>query len=183
MKVKRGKENVAGKIFAILCLSTMILIAVVSTVVNFKSPNPTTPATMPVALPMVAQVGEEGEVRVDLPDAPVVPPTGQNLSPNSTKIDDAGVATSTTEQYAGFWAAVEAQAVGRSDYDRDGLSSPKEIEAFKQAFVTALGYQLDPDTGSVTAADGTEVSVETLTCYFNGYVPERPYIKPNCSSK
>lgn len=188
----RRKKHKWAKVIAYLSVGGMIFLGIATTALNVSldllDPDPIT------TLPSLAQFDDEGNLKTSTPETPVAAPKpADRLLPMGVKISDPDD-TSTSDGVVGgnevhgnnrayrkFWKKVERNAVSRADYNRDGTVTEKELATFKYTFVTGLGFRLDPKTGIVHMADGkTHVRVSTLECFFNGYVPERPYIKPNC---
>lgn len=110
--------------------------------------------------------------------------------PMASKISDGGdlvvpeildiSRTETGAMYTLFWEAFAYQAASYADTDKDGTLSPAELEVAKKDFLSSLGYVMDESGVVYVEGTKTVVSPDTLTCYFNGIVPGRGYIKPNC---
>lgn len=184
----------------------LILVGLIgTTVVNLFNSSGYQRGYKPVeTLPSVEELREERiealPVPVETPptvkNAPLPPSTTpissvpvQDLQPMATKISEnitvspeqISLFPESSDIYDEFWASFEAQAGRTSDYNKNGRVEPLELAKSKQSFLSNLGYVVDPASRMIyVKGSNVQVSPETLMCYFNGMVPTRGYIKPNC---
>lgn len=51
------------------------------------------------------------------------------------------------------------------------------------SFLDGLNYKMVKVGGEIVSkSNGDPINPSTLTCYLNGYIPDKPYIKTNCPS-
>jgi hypothetical protein len=54
-------------------------------------------------------------------------------------------------------------------------------KAYIDDFLSSLNYRAVADHGDIVSkADGTPINPDTLMCYLNGFIPDKPYLKANC---
>jgi hypothetical protein len=103
----------------------------------------------------------------------------KSLQPMSTKIvaSDSETAISmgdaTPEDYSEVWDALDHLAPDNATQaDRDKIIMD---------FLAGLDYTARSIRGVIISkSSGNVVSVATIMCYLNGYIPDKPYLKPNC---
>ena len=50
-------------------------------------------------------------------------------------------------------------------------------------FLSGLDYKMSAKGSEIVSiTTGDPINPSTLTCYLNGYIPDKPYLKPNCPS-
>lgn len=166
-----------------------IVVALTTTVVSLTSSDGFKRGYKPVqvAPSVTAMQAKAATKQTELPKAVVV-----DLQPMATKLSEnnnvdtnsiLSVAPSPESSviYTEFWESFDYQANLHADFNRNGSLEPLELQKFKESFLSNLGYMIDPLNGMVYVRGTTVVvSPETLACYFNGMVPGRGYIKPNC---
>jgi hypothetical protein len=178
----------------------LIFSAVILTVMNHRAgrnvlvaPEPVPQAvliTPPPAPPPLA-LNDISGVRI-MPTQTQTSPilTGKSISPVSPKISDSDVVPESESPMAGpsseyltFWHALDIRAT-QEFVKKNKKIGANDIQQFRADFIASLGYWYDSRTQQVYSAPQSkiEISVTTLTCYLNGYVPEKPYIKPSCPS-
>jgi len=105
---------------------------------------------------------------------------GDKLQPVSAKIvasDNASMIKSSTpskdSDYADVWLKLERLAPTAAD--------DKEREAVIVTFLAGLNYKMTKRGGEIVSiTNGDQISPATITCYLNGYIAEKPYLKTNC---
>lgn len=107
---------------------------------------------------------------------------GDKLQPVSAKIMASdNVAMVSQEKvidasaYADVWMKLERLV--------PATASDKERLASIETFLAGLDYKMVERGGAIVSiTDGASISPSTLTCYLNGYIPDKPYLKTNCPS-
>ncbi len=106
--------------------------------------------------------------------------TGDKLQPMSAKIvasDNSSMIvdgnTTTSADYTDVWQKLELLAP-------ESVPENERMNVI-ETFLFGLNYKA-PEKGGVivSIANGNPISPETLTCYLNGYIADKPYLKPNC---
>lgn len=107
---------------------------------------------------------------------------GDKLQPMASKIvasDDMEMISSekaaVPSDYADVWLKLERLAPE---------TATDEVRVLTiQTFLAGLNYRMSERTGTIISiTTGDTISPSTLTCYLNGYIPDKPYIKTNCPS-
>lgn len=161
----RGKANKGGKVVSLSIIWVGLAIALVAGVLTVVS----------------TYTGSNEKFDRDIVAVTGVT-QGDKLQPVSTKIvasDNANMITaasvSTDEDYADVWSKLERLA--------PPTATDAEREAVIVGFLSGLNYQMTKRGGEIVSiTNGDQISPTTLTCYLNGYIPDKPYLKTNCPS-
>ena len=112
-------------------------------------------------------------------DDVAVTSTEKTLQPVSPKIvasDSESLITATevdSTDYADIWRKLERLAPANA----------KQSERLKAitSFLDGLDFRYTAPGGEIVSkSTGNPVAPSTLSCYLNGYIPEKPYLKANC---
>lgn len=155
--IKRGKSNKKGKVISLsmiwICALVLIVLALLQVIAILTHKSAST-ANREVATYQPAL-----------------------LQPSSAKIvsaDTESIITSeTSKNYTDVWNKLDRMAPKH-------LSQDDKIKVITM-FLTGLNYQMTEYHGTITTIDSdTPVNPDTLECYINGYIPDKPYLKTNC---
>ena len=108
--------------------------------------------------------------------------SGDRLQPVSAKIvstGDMALLTSSkarvAKDYVGVWKKLELLAP-------PSATDAERIEVV-QTFLGGLNYTMSERGGVIVSiTTGDPISPDTLTCYLNGYIPDKPHLKTSCPS-
>ncbi len=138
-------------------------------------------------------MGHAQERNDSVPDPNIVAVTpqskGDRLQPMSPKIvalDQTSIMPSSPEStaidYTDVWIKLDrlAASYGKPD-NPDGTVSNEARMKFIVGFLDGLNYRmLEPFGPIVSKLNNEQISPETVVCYLNGYIPDKPYLKANC---
>lgn len=161
----RRKDHKGGKIVALLVLGTALLIVGVLVVNN------------------LTDTFNNVENKFDRDVVAVTGVTqGDKLQPVSAKVVASDSSTMIVsdknvkvEDYVDVWQKLATLA--------PETATDEERAKVIETFLAGLNYQA-PEKGGVivSIANGNPISPETLGCYLNGYIADKPYLKTNCPS-
>lgn len=100
----------------------------------------------------------------------------QPVSPKIVASDNSSFITETlvySKDYTSVWAKLEKLAPSGAPVE--------ERKKAIAAFLDGLDYSMTEYGGPIVSkSSGNPISPSTLSCYLNGYIPDKPYLKANC---
>lgn len=155
--IRRGKTNKPGKVISLsmiwVCAIVLIVILVIQ-VISMVTLKSASNANREVATYQAA---------------PLQPSAAKIVSADTESI----VTSETPSNYTDVWNKLDRMAP-RNATEKERL----EIIAM---FLAGLNYQMTEYHGIIVTVDSqTPVSPDTIECYINGYIPDKPYLKANC---
>lgn len=119
-------------------------------------------------------------------DSVVAVVDGSGVLPASPKISAAPsieqkLPITDNSTYENVWVRLEELAARIALRDENGRITESIKIAFVKEYLNGLDYDFKSWGGIIISkVNGEPVNPDTILCYINGYIPERPYIKPNC---
>ena len=166
------KQNKAGKAVSWSLIGLLLAAALIGGVFQLVTDTGPTLATDSD----VVSITQSGNKRIRQPISPKIESSDQPVAAPQTQLDQ-------IDSYEKVWARIDALAEGFGDYSGDGVVSPQEKDKFVKNMLTTLNFQARQERSEITSVfNGKVISPETIYCYLNGYVPNKPYLKPNCPS-
>lgn len=157
----RRKEHKTGKIFSLTVIWSGVAVVVLLVAVQLSTMFTST------------------EIKRHNRDLTAATSMTKILQPMSTKIVAADSETvismgdEEAEDYTEVWKMLYRLAP-------DTATEPERIKII-MAFLAGLDYTTNSVGGVIISkSTGNVVKASTVTCYLNGYIPDKPYIKTNC---
>lgn len=124
--------------------------------------------------PNIVAVTPGGEADVLQPVSPKVVALDESpamMSPQNVAVD-----------YTDVWFKLDMLAASYGEADKkNGSVSAENRLVFIRAFLDGLNYKMTAVGEPILSkVNGEQVRPETVSCYLNGFIPDKPYLKANC---